>query len=407
MLASQQLNSERLKRFVRHISLVQQKVRIRDVARFNLKKQIENIKKHTFALPKKKKSTMQQELERLENAVKEVIEKESSILTKEDASSQELRQKITALEHEFEASRQQGLGLFNTLKDTIEDLNKRLSKSVSEDLHTELFAIKQQLSDFKNSGLCSADLHEEIKKFEENIYKAIIENVPVNKALSKNVEELKNKVRDLISAKEEREYKITKLEEKIKQETEESSTEDAIIKLEEKILSLKEQGRYDPAMIEKLQQKISLLKAKLANLKLDRIEKKVDDKLAQLPQEQMYSDSSEEGYLQDKNQDLSQSSVQHQFAAASQQSYEDAPETQTLFPEDLPKENSKESAFSKLNIPGLDESHGIEFSTKGAMELGGEQLEQENDALDIPPPPPLDQVKKKGLFDKFAEMLGK
>ncbi len=414
MLAPQQLNSERLKSFVRHISLVQQKVHTRNIARTNLKKQLDKIKKHTALLPKKKKSTVMLEIEKLEIAVKEVIEKESTLLAKENSTSnanEEMKQKIAMLEQGLENNNQQSLDFFSSLKETMEVLNKKFSKNVPEDLSNELFAIKQQLTEFKNSGLCSADLHSEIKKFEDNVYKMIVENVPVNKELSKNVDELKNKVRDLISQKDERERKVQELEQKIKQETEEASIEDMIIKLEEKIMSFKDQGKYDPKVIEKLQEKINLLKAKLANLNINRIERKVDEQNLRAPSKPMYPDSGSADSLAQGNQSQQTqmpSSYGTEYPGRNQeilaeQDY-DSPHTETEFPEDFPKE---ETSFSKLNIPGLDESHGVEFSTKGRLELSNEQLEREEDALDIPPPPPMEQMKKKSIFSKVAEMLGK
>ena len=405
-----QLNSERLKSFVRHISLVQQKVHTRNLARTNLKKQLDKIKKHTALLPKKKKSTVMLEIEKLEKAVKEVIEKEGALLTKENASSsasEEMTQKITHLEQDLEGNKQQNLELFSGLKETMEALNKKFSKNVPEDLSNELYTIKQQLTEFKNSGMCSADMHTEIKKFEENVYKMIVENVPVNKELSKNVDELKNKVRELISQKDERERKVQELEKKIKQETEQASIEDMIIKLEEKILSFKDQGKYDNAVIEKLQEKINLLKAKLANLNINRIEKNLDEQASKTSAKETYSDTEPEDYLGQK-----EGSQQNAMQPLSDIQYPDmlpdsgygAPQTQSEFPEDLPKE---QTSFSKLNIPGLEDSQGIEFSTKGRLELSNEQLEREDDALDIPPPPPIEQMKKKSIFSKVAEMLGK
>src|SRR3989338_7396869 len=152
MLAPQQLNSERLKSFVRHISLLQQKVHTRDIARSNLKKQLDKIKRHTYALPKKKKSTVMLEIEKLEKTVQEVIERENALLSKENAASsasEELKQKIAMLEQGIENNNQQSLEFFSGLKDSVEVLNKKFLKSGSEDLHTELSAIRQQLTEFK------------------------------------------------------------------------------------------------------------------------------------------------------------------------------------------------------------------------------------------------------------------
>lgn len=417
MLAPQQLNSERLKSFVRHISLVQQKVHTKNIARSNLKKQLEKIKRHTAALPKGKKSIVMLEIEKLEKAVQEVIKGENALLSKENAASnasEELKQKIAMLEQGLENNNQQSLEFFSGLKDIMEVLNKKFSKNVSEDLSNELFAIKQQLTEFKDSGLCSAALHHEIKKFEENVYKMIVENVPVNKELTKNVDELKNKVRELISQKDERERKVQELEQKIRQETEEASIEDAIIKLEEKILSFKDQGKYGTAIIEKLQEKINLLKAKLANLNINRIEKNLDEQASQASSKEMYSDTEAKDYLAGRDQAKQLQQVQNPSSSetAYQEPYKemqpkygyDFPETKTEFPEDMPK---KETSLSKLNIPGLEESHGIEFSTKSRLELSSEQLEKEEDALDIPPPPPIELLRKKSIFSKVAEMLGK
>ena len=405
-----QLNSERLKSFVRHISLVQQKVHTRNLARTNLKKQLDKIKKHTSLLPKKKKSTVMLEIEKLELAVKEVIERENALMTKENAtsaSSEELKQKITHLEQDFENNKLQSTEFFSGLKETMEDLNKKFSKNVPEDLSNELFTIKQQLTEFKNSGLCSADMHTEIRKFEDNVYKMIVENVPVNKELSRNVDELKNKVRDLISQKDERERKVQELEKKIRNETEQASIEDMIIKLEEKILFFKDQGKYDNAVIEKQQEKINLLKAKLANLNINRIEKNLDEQASKISAKETYSEGEPEDYLEQANksqQNAMQSLSNINYPEMQHNSGYETPQTQSEFPEDLPKE---ETSFSKLNIPGLKDSQGIEFSTKGRLELSNEQLEREDDALDIPPPPPIEQMKKKSIFSKVAEMLGK
>jgi chromosome segregation ATPase len=359
----QSVNPLNLKTFLRHISVAHGKVHSRNEAREDLHKRLLNLKRHG----KKRKSPLAREIIKLEEAIEQVLEKESLLLNKES----DTEKRIKELELEIERAKQQHVEIFEGVKDNIEKLNFKIAKNINDNVKNDLIKVHEQLNQLQESGFGTAELHEEIREFEENIRKVVEEGNVENVHLKENINDLRGKVKDLIDQKNDRDKKILHLEERIKKRTDQATIEEQIIQLEEKVLAIEEKGNFNPQIVNSLKSKINDLKSKLAQVKLDKIEKQVAGNLHEtVPQDEHEMHVEHEDY-----------------------------HSESAFPDDMPTKN-----FDKLHLPHVSDARGVEFSSKGRVEADSNQLREE-DSLDIPPPPPI--KKKEGLFSKLFSKLKK
>jgi len=349
-------NPQALKTFLKHLSVAHGRVSSRNKARDDLNKRIAKLRKHG-----KSKTSLSKEIQKLEEAISQVMEKESLLITKESETEKRIRE----LEIEIERAKQQNVEIFADMRDNIGQLNSKIAKNINDNIKTDLVEVQKQLTAIKESGFGTAELHEEIRKFEENISKIVKDGSGETQHMKQNITELKISIKQLIEQKNDRDRKILQLEEKIKKKAEQSTIEEQIIQLEEKVLAIEDTGNYDKQLVAKLKEKINNLKAKLAQSKLDKIEKEAYGNVHEtVPQDEHNMYVEQEDY--------------HSSSA---------------FPEETP-----DKGFDKLNLPHVSEATGVEFSSKGNLTADSSSLREEED-LDIPAPPPMQ--KKKGLFSKL------
>lgn len=226
-------SSDKLKGFFKHVLLASKRHEDHKKAKEDLKKQI--IKVKSVALTNPKKDILQLELEKLEQKLNEVLEKEGKILVatkRDDLVTESLKAEIKILENKVNDLRNVDLNILNKLKDDIENLEYQLSIKDTE------------------------------SRAQDNIKKNEMENI--NKALV----DLRERIKFQIEKENERELRFQEIEQKIKNRvgknyTEIIKIEKQLIQMEERYDKIKSEGKYDKSMLQEVEEKIHLLRQKL------------------------------------------------------------------------------------------------------------------------------------------------
>ena len=158
----------RLKRFVRHLSVITKRHQDREKARVEMREQMERLKKFST-----KKKEMDEELRELDSKVSEVLEREKDLLSMEKAgssSSGDLMRKTIE-------NRQ----MINEMKDSLSQIKDRLETYI--DVKTERqrkinhlekkirskVKVKNDLSSFKKRLASLEELYERLKREGEDV----------------------------------------------------------------------------------------------------------------------------------------------------------------------------------------------------------------------------------------------
>lgn len=231
---SMRTSPARVKRFVRHVVRAAKKQEEKKRAKEALKRQVRKVKKISVTKGIKKE-LIEKELKKLEDYLKEVLEKEGKLIvaSKRDTEVTEyLKEEIKRLENKVGELRQRDIELIEMLRDQIKGLEQELR------------------------------ITEHGREEETSVNKLEIENI------SKAVVELRERIKQFVVSRTERERRIAELEKRIKEKVGKNYAE--ILKLEKQLRAMEEkyelvrkEGVYDKSILQEIGDKIKQLRQRL------------------------------------------------------------------------------------------------------------------------------------------------
>ena len=225
-MAEEKLNNYEAKRLIKHMILAANNQEEHLTVKQELNRQMNKIKNVSVA--KSNKLEIKKELEKLEEKLNEVLEKEGKLMFTaqfENTVSQDLKKEIQKLESQVSDLKEKDTDIIDSLKD-------------------EISLIKQSY------------------QYERSINRLELENT------SKAIIELRERIKKFIESREEREKKMEEIESKIKDRVGKNYGEilrvEKLIKdMEQRYDLIRKQGKYDRSILEEFEEKIRTLKQRL------------------------------------------------------------------------------------------------------------------------------------------------
>jgi hypothetical protein len=233
--SSENLSQLKLNRFVKSLVLASKEVadERKESAKEGMQENIESIRETTATLHPAKKKKILFEIRKLEKKIDEVINKEGAILFTEQRKGQ----------------------IDDSLKQDIHRIESRISELSEKDARV----ITALVSEIKS--LESALAQTEQKRLKESVMSKT-EIGTINQSMS----DLRDKIKQFMTAREEREKRVEEIERKIKHRVDKNfeeivSIELLLTEMEKRLEDMK--GKYSKGIVQQFEEKISWLKQKL------------------------------------------------------------------------------------------------------------------------------------------------
>ena len=230
---SDSMNPVRVKKFVKHVILAAKKQHEREQAKQNLAKQLEKVK--TATTKKANKTEIEKELKKLEKKLNDVLQKEGKII------SEEKKDRV----------------MDQSLKGEIRNLEVKIKQLSDKDTQV----IEMLVNQIKG-------LEHELRITEGARHKEATDNKFEINQLSRAIVDMRERLKQSIEQKQERDKRIEEIEKKIKEKVGKNYNE--IVKLEKQLLAMedryelaKKEGKYDKSILEEIEDRIKIVKQRL------------------------------------------------------------------------------------------------------------------------------------------------